>query len=168
MATDSQHGGFRVCVFRLARHSFALKLASISEIVPMAALSRPPLLPPILEGFLNLGGTPVPVLRLAVLLGLPQDPLELYTPLVILRGKLPMALLVKSVTGIVSASTAMLAPLSEASSFNGCVEGQLHLNGEAIHFISTERLLLEKEQRMVRGFQEIETRRLAEADQATP
>jgi purine-binding chemotaxis protein CheW len=168
MTTDSQHGVFRVCVFRLAGHSFAVKLESISEIVPMAALSRPPLLPSILEGFLNVGGTPIPVLRLAELLGLPQDSLELYTPLVILRGKFPMALLVKSVTGIVSASAALLAPLSAASSFNGCVEGQLNLDGEAIHFISVERLLLEKEQRMVSGFQEIEARRLTQADQATP
>src|SRR5689334_4271975 len=136
MTTDSQHGLLHVCVFRLAGHHFAVALEPVSEIVPMASLSRPPLLPPIFEGFLNIGGTPIPVVRLAEMLGLSQDPLELYTPLVILRGKLPLALLVKSVTGILSFSGEMLAPLSESASFNGCIAGQWVAEGETIYFIS--------------------------------
>jgi chemotaxis signal transduction protein len=158
MAIDSQGGLLHVCVFRIADHSFALRLESISEIVPMAALSRPPL---------NVGGTPIPVLRVASLLGLPQDPLELYTPLVIIRGKQPLALLVKSVTGILSVASHALSPLSSASTFNGCVDGQLTAHDDVVHLIALERLLLEKEQHSVAGFREIETRRLAQADQAS-
>jgi purine-binding chemotaxis protein CheW len=163
MTPDSQPGLLHVCVFRLGGHNFAVALESISEIVPMATLSRPPLLPSILEGFLNIGGAPVAVLRVSELLGLHRDPLELYTPLVILRGEPPMALLVASVTGIQSVSAASLAPLSDAGSFNGCIEAELDVKGETVHILSLRRLLLEKEQRTVAAFQEIETRRMREA-----
>ena len=73
MTTPAGHAGLRVCVFELAGQSFGLPLESVREIVPMAALSRPPSMPSILEGFLNLRGTALPVLRIAALLGLPQD-----------------------------------------------------------------------------------------------
>jgi purine-binding chemotaxis protein CheW len=155
-----------VCIFRLADHSFALRLESITEIVLMAALSRPPLLPSILEGFLNIAGTPIPVLRVAALLGLRQDPLELYTPLVIARGKLPLALLVRSVAGIRSVPNQKLAPLSDTSSFNDCVDGQLMVEDEVVQLLSLDRLLLEKERLTITGFREIEATRLAQANQA--
>jgi purine-binding chemotaxis protein CheW len=168
MTTDNQDSLLHVCVFRVAGHSFAVTLNLISEIVPMAELSRPPLTPKFLQGFLNIGGTPIPVLRLAELLGLPQDSLELYTPLVILRGQPATALLVKSITGILSTSIATLAALDDSKSFNGCVRGMIAAEGEAVHLISVERLLLEKEQRIIGSFQETESRRLAQADQTTP
>ena len=54
----------------------------------MASLFRPPTIPSLLEGFLNLRGTAVPVLSLGRLFGLHERPLELHTPLVILRGEM--------------------------------------------------------------------------------
>jgi purine-binding chemotaxis protein CheW len=163
MTAASQLGVLPVCVFQLAGRSFALRLESIREIVPMAELSRPPLLPKLLEGFLNVGGTPIPVLRIADLLGLRQDPLELYTPLVITRNAArPLALWVKSVTGIFSVSQSAVAPLPAADSFNGCAESQLTVQDEPVYLLSLERLLLEKEQQAVAEFQAIEARRLHE------
>jgi chemotaxis signal transduction protein len=44
-AAHIQQDGFRVCLFQLAHESFGLRLESVSEIVPMAALSRPPCMP---------------------------------------------------------------------------------------------------------------------------
>src|ERR1700741_5330936 len=113
----SVRNGFRVCLFEVGGHSFGLRLDSVSEVVPMAALSRPPSTPAILEGFLNLRGTALPVLRVATLLGLPQDSLDLHTPIVILRAALPLALLVNRVTGIAALPADGLLPISEADSF---------------------------------------------------
>jgi purine-binding chemotaxis protein CheW len=167
MSTPSQSDGFRVCLFELAGQRFGLRLESVSEIVPMAALSRPPCMPSILEGFLNLRGTALPVLRIAALLGLPQDPLDLHTPLVIIRsGALPLALLVDRVTGIVSFPFDDVVPIATSDSFNGCVDGRLTATGgSAIPLLSLKRLLLEKEQQILAQFHATETTRLRQIDQ---
>jgi purine-binding chemotaxis protein CheW len=150
--------GTRVCVFELSGESYGLPLESLREIVPMAALSRQPSMPSILEGILNLRGTAVPVLRVAQVLGLPQDALELHTPLLIMRGE-PLALLVARVTGIVAFSEG-LVPLTGSDSFNGCIEGRLTTAAGAVYLLSPERLLLEKERRIVAGFRDTENLRL--------
>ncbi len=165
--STSQPDGFRICLFELAGQPFGLRLESVSEIVPMAALSRPPCMPSILEGFLNLRGTALPVVRIAGLLGLPQDPLDLHTPLVIIRGgTLPLALLVNRVTGIVSIPFDGVLPIAESDSFNGCVDGRLTATGSgAVHLLSLERLLLEKEQQILAQFHATESTRLRHIDQ---
>jgi purine-binding chemotaxis protein CheW len=165
-------GELRVCRFEIAGQFFGLRLESVSEVAPMAALSRPPSMPSILEGILNLRGAAVPVLRVASLLGLPADPLDLQTPLVIVhrvrRGDMSLALLVNRVTGIVSIATDELAAISPADSFNGCVESRLTSGGETVHLLSLDRLLLERERRSLAQFQEIEASRLRQFEQELP
>jgi purine-binding chemotaxis protein CheW len=157
---------FRACLFSVAGETFGLRLESVSEIVPMAALSRPPSIPSVLEGFLNLGGAAVPVLRIAGLLGLPEERPALHTPLVVIRsGTLLLALLVNRVIGIVSVPMDGLVPISDTDSFNGCVDGRLLVADEAVHLLSVDRLLLEKEHRTLAEFQATETRRLRQIEQ---
>jgi purine-binding chemotaxis protein CheW len=159
---------FQVCLCLVAGERVALRLETVSEIVPMAALSRPPSMPSVLEGFLNLGGTAVPVLRLARLLGLPEAPLELHTPLVIVRGGiLPLALLVNRVLGIAAVTADGLVPIGHMDSFNGCVDGRLTIANDVVHLLSLERLLLEKEQRTLAECHATETRRLRQLEQVT-
>ena len=165
MTTLFHQDEFRICLFELVGESFGLRLESVVEIVPMMTLSSPPSIPSILEGFLNLRGTALPVVRVASLLGLPQVPLELHTPLVIVRrGNLVLALLVNRVTGIVPVPLSGLVPISESDSFNGCVDGRLTVAGRAVHLLSLDRLLLEKEQRILGEFQATETSRLRQID----
>jgi purine-binding chemotaxis protein CheW len=155
-----------VCQFELAGYNFGVRLESVREIVPMAALSRPPSIPSILEGFLNLRGTSLAVLRMALVLGLPEHQLELHTPLVIVRsGNVPLALLVTRVTGIVSVPIGAWAAISKSDSFNGCVDGLFTTAGGAVHLLSLDRLLLEKEMQVLAEFQSIETRRLSQMTQ---
>lgn len=168
MTSPVHHDGFGACIFEVANHTLALRLESVREIVPMAALSRPPSMPSLLEGVLNLRGTSIPVLRVALLLGLPQQPLELHTPLVVVRDEpVALALLVERVTGIVAVSAGVLAPTSKSNSFNGCVEGVLPSAGTTVHLLSLDRLLLEKERRTLAEFQATETRRLRQVQQAS-
>src|SRR5207245_4311039 len=121
-----------------------LPLEDVQEIVPMASLFRPPTIPSLLEGFLNLRGTAIPVLPLGRLFGLQERPLELHTPLVILRGAgYPIALLVDNVSRILSVSSGALLPVQEAHSFNNCAEAEAVVEGLVIHVLSSERLLIE-------------------------
>jgi len=167
MTSASETTGVRVCLFELAGQHFGLRLESVSEIAPMASLARPPSMPSILEGFLNLRGTSVPVLKLAVLLGLPQDRLGLHTPLVIVRGRTaPIALLVNAVHAIVVVPAAALSSIPESDTFNGCVESALTADGSAVHLLSLEGLLLEKERQTLAEAQATETRRLRQAHQS--
>lgn len=161
------HEGFRACVFTLSGQSFGIRLDDVREIVPMAALSHPPSMPSVLEGFLNLGGTAIPVLRVASVLGLPPQRLELYTPLVIIHaGSLPLALLVHSVTHIMSVAASAVVPMAATDSFNGCVEGSWTEAETVVHLLSANRLLLAKEQQALAQFQAAETDRLRQIDSA--
>src|SRR6185503_10426760 len=105
--------------FELAGEKFAIRLEAISEIVAMAALSRPPSISSVLDGFLNLGGTALPVLRTATLLGLADEGPQLHTPLLVVRQESRLVVLrVSRVLGLVSVEGA-IAPLEAADSFNG-------------------------------------------------
>jgi chemotaxis signal transduction protein len=98
-------------------------------------------------------------------LGLPQDPLQLHTPLVIARGRRsPFALLVNRVTGVMTSTPAALLRLASTDSFNGCVEGRLVAGGHEVNLLSIDRLLLAKEEQVLAEFQAAEARRFRQID----
>lgn len=158
----------KLLVFEIAGQFCALPVEMVQEIVPMAALARPPGQPSLLEGFLNLHGTAVPVLRMHRLFDLPPAEPGLYTPLVILRGEgHPTALLVDGVIEISSAPADAFSPIRENSCFNNCSQAQVELDGRTIHLLSPERLLLEKERLCVAEFQ-ARTQRLLDELEVRP
>jgi purine-binding chemotaxis protein CheW len=142
-----------------------LHLEAVAEIVPMAALSTPPNRPILIEGFLNLAGSAIPVIRLERLFGLPVREVELYTPLLVVRTQAgPLALWVERVTGVCAVSESAPLTIEPGHSFNGCVEALLGTPEQRIHLLAVERLLLEKERQCVAGFQEQEQRRWHELE----
>jgi purine-binding chemotaxis protein CheW len=144
----------KLLVFQVGEQLCALSVEVVREIVPMAELARPPGQPSVLEGFLNLHGTAVPVLRIHRLFDLPAPEPGLYTPLIILRGgQYPTALLVDSVTEIVSPPADAFLPVEKDSCFNDCAQAQVAVGDRTAHLLSSERLLLEKERRCVAEFQ---------------
>jgi purine-binding chemotaxis protein CheW len=148
-------------VFHVAGQTCAVSLKHVREILPMARLAQPPGLPSIMEGFLNLGGTAVSVMRTDRLLNLGERAPGLYTPLVVLRtSDGPIALLVDDACEIVADSPGTRLPVHEGQSFNGCAEAGVTLNGRTIHVLSPERILLEQERRTVAEFQALEQQRL--------
>lgn len=127
----------------------------------MAALLRPPGLPPLLEGFLNRGGAAVPVIHLGRLFGLPGEAPGLYTPLLLVSGRPgPLALLVDEVTDILSLDQSALLPVRESQVFNNCVEAEIELGNRTLHLLSPDRLLLEEERRRLAELQEAAQERL--------
>jgi len=146
--------------FRAAGRSCALPLEAVQEVVPLAALSRPPGLPWIIEGLLNLDGSAVPVLRFDRLLGLPEQDPGLHSQLVVLRAERPIALLVESAGEVLPATDEMLMPVRATETFNGCLEAELLVGDRVYHLFSAERLLLEQERKKLEEFREMEQKRL--------
>lgn len=158
----------RLLVFHLAGQDCAVSLNRVREIVPMARLARPPGLPSIVEGFLNLAGTAVTVLRLDRLFNLSEREPGLYSTLLVLRTSgCPIAWLVDNISEIVADSPEARLPVSADQSFNGCAEAEVAVNGRMIHLLSPERILLEQERRTVAEFQALEQQRLNNLEAAT-
>ena len=149
-------------VFRLAGQLAALPLESVERIAPMAQLSRPPGLPYVLEGILNLAGRAVPVLRLDRLLELPEQPLGLYSMLILLKGVSNgrIAILVDRVSEILPLPESAFLPVGKDHSFNACAEAAVSVRGEIVNVLSPARILLEKERETLSAFQAMAQRRL--------
>lgn len=152
-------------LFRVGGESCALPMGSVRAIVHMAALACPPGLPSLLQGFLDLGGAAVPVLRTARLYGLPEREPGLYTPLIILHGQsCPLALLVDEVSGTLSVAADKLLPVADAQALNGCIEAEVATADHCTHLLSPERLLLQEERQRLLELQSMAQRRLQELD----
>jgi purine-binding chemotaxis protein CheW len=149
-------------VFHSSGQHCAFPLGEVQEVVPMARLSTPPGLPSLLAGFLDLGGTAIPILRFDRLFHLPPQLAGLYTPLIILRqsGGQSSGILVEGVKNIVRAQPSALLPLPSNQVFQDCATSSIEVDGDAIHILSLERILLEKERRIVAEFQVKEQERL--------
>ncbi len=166
-------------VFRIGSYTAALSLDSVSQVVPMASLGRPPGLPSALEGVVNLAGVAVPVLRLDRLLGIDPQPPELYSMLIVLKPASfsttesnnrgtgfslwsPTAILTNRVTGLLTGSEKDLLPVPPEDSFNACAESIIQTNGTTTYVLSLPRLLLEKERQALNEFQATAQNRLSE------
>jgi purine-binding chemotaxis protein CheW len=155
-------------VFDISGQFCALPVEDLLEIVPMASLSRPPSMPTIMEGVLNLRGTAVPVVLLSRMFRLQERPLELYTPIIVVRRRdCPLAFLVDHVTQILSISVEDAVPLPKDHSFNDCAEAQVTTSERVVYILSLKRVLIEKEKQCLTEFQTMEQQRLNEL-QVTP
>lgn len=156
--------------FRLPGVVCALPFTSLREVVPMALLSRPPGMPSLLEGLLNLGGVAVPVVRLDRLFGLPPFTVGRYSPLLILRHcEDRLALLAEAVVGVIRVSPAQVRPRPVgAVCFNDCVEGEITAGETTVHLLDADRLLLDKERQCLAELQSAEQQRLRRVEEARP
>lgn len=152
-------------LFGIGSELYALPVPSVREILPIPWLSRPPWLPNVMEGFLNLGGSVVPVLRLTRLFDLPEFVPDLYTPLVVVGvGEDAFALLVEHVLQVRRIPVSAVAEVEEKRCLNGCVTGQLRLDDAVVQLLRPEKLLLEEETRRIAAFREMEKERLRRSE----
>jgi len=154
--------GSALLVFQLADQLAAVSLKDVERITPLAELACPPGLPPALEGFLNLAGYAIPVLRLERLLALSPQRLDLYSLLIILRGPggARFAIVVDRILRISQVSENTLLSIGPKDSFNGCAEGTMTIENQLIHVLSASRILLKEEQETVAKFQSMAQQRL--------
>ena len=148
-------------VFHSSGLSCAFPLEAVLEIVPIAQLSTPPGLPSMLAGFLDRSGTAIPILLLDRLFNLPEQRRGLSTPFIILRGAgSPVGFLVGAVRQIVSTTAASFLPLPEGHVFHDCAIAVVELDGDMVHLLSPERILIEHERRLLAEFQVVAQDRL--------
>lgn len=158
-----------VIVFCVGRQRYAIASCEIEQILPMAELDRPPGTPNLLAGFLNLAGDLVPVVRLHHLFGLAEVKLDLWTPLVLLRGTSErVALLVEQVDGCQIIATESILPLPEHHASDECVTGTARVGDFTIHLLSVERLLLKQERQVTAEWKKRVEQRVSELKDSLP
>jgi purine-binding chemotaxis protein CheW len=151
----------RYLIFLVDGQSYGLPLESISEVLAMSTLSRPPGLPPVLAGLLQLEGHAIPVLRLSHLFGAAEVDLKLYTPLIVLRnGPQTLGLLVDNVLRVADVSSMTVDFLPGGVVFNDCAIGIAAVANQTTVLLSVEQLLISQERRRIRELTAIENDRL--------
>lgn len=148
-------------IFDVGQLVCGLPLGEVREVLAMCSLLRPPALPALLEGFLNLRGQAIPVLRVDRLFGLAAAPFRLHTHLVVLRRQ-RLAFIADRARDIVSGNTGEVLQPSPGSVFGDCLEGTLRVGSDDINLLRVERLLLKQEESKIAEFRAIAERRIAE------
>ena len=147
--------------FELSGTSCALPISQVREVLPMAKLLRPPHLPSMLEGFLNIAGVATPILRLDRVLGLSLSEPTASSHLIWLReSSTPMILLVERVHSVFTVTNHEMLSLKEHQTFNHCVVSQVQHNDINVHILSVEKLLLTQERKTVEEFALLSQKRL--------
>jgi purine-binding chemotaxis protein CheW len=139
-------------VFTIADRRCALPRGAVRGLLPVPHLWRPPATPPLIAGFANIAGDAVCVLDLARLFEDVYSVLgeegDFYRHLILVDGVLadrPVALLVDRVLSLTVVDEADLRPLTAGATLNGAVQAECDLNGELVHLLALDRLLLEVE-----------------------
>ncbi|CAK0777106.1 putative Chemotaxis signal transduction protein [Gammaproteobacteria bacterium] len=153
-------------IFDVADATFALSLDLVREVLPLPALSQPPGLPSLIEGFFNLRGQAVAVLRLDRILGREGSKPSFYAPIILLqaRGGL-LTLLVDRVRGIVEVNPTTLRAIPDRDTFNGCITAEFSADGTSVLLLAFDRVLLEEEQQSLVEHQAAAARRLTALNQ---
>jgi len=141
--------GAAVVVFHLADQVFAVGADHVTEVVPNAWLARPPALPAVIAGILDLGGVPVAVLRGDRLLGFPDQGFGLDASIIVMKdagraGR--VGLLTGRVTGVRPLSACRALDMAPETSFRGCLKAQLVFDDLAVSLLDWH-LLLDAEER---------------------
>lgn len=145
-----------IVMFRLAGQGFGLPVDDVREVVPLAWLDRPPHLPSVVEGILNLGGHAVPVLRLDRLLGMADGRYGLDASILVMRprpGTDVLGLLVEHVDGVREAGDFAAMDLAPGHSFNDCLAEVLERDGRSLGLLAWDRVLLQQERSALTEFQ---------------
>lgn len=145
----------------------ALPIHGVESIIPYVELSAPPTTGGLVAGIANVGGAAVMVLRTGALLGIEVPPPGIHAHIVRLRHRHPpVALLVERVFAIHDAAKVELAPLSDGTTFNGCVTAELTAgDGTVAHLLDVDALLTAEERQRLAAFAAIEQARLAELEE---
>ncbi len=150
-----------IVLFRIGSIECAIERALVRQIAPVPALSRPPLTPAALAGFLNLGGEALPVIWAHRLFGAESAGEGIYSHVLILSiGGDSLGLLVDRVTDVRDVDLAALREVDEHASLNGCVTGDLTVDDGVVHLLSGDRLLLAAEKVQIEQLRAAEQARL--------
>lgn len=115
-----------------------------------------------LEGFLNLAGTAVPVVDAAKLFNLrPSEMDPIYRHIVIVNdGESKLGLLVDRVEDVRRLDREAIRPSEAGQSLNDCVLGEIDASDVVIHVLAADRILLAAEKARLADLSRLEQQRL--------
>lgn len=146
--------------FRVAQLRCGIRVERVREILPLPWLTRAPGQPAILEGFLNLRGSVLPVVSAAALFDLPAP--AVVEPHIVVLGanETTLGLLVDATEDVLTIASSDLHPLSAQHSLNQCAEAEFDANGDEFILLASDRLILAEETRRIADLQNRIERRL--------
>lgn len=159
-------GHFAALTFRVAQFHCAIRAGHVREIIPIALTIKAPGQPSILQGFLNLRGAILPVVRLAALFDLPFSP-GAYSPIIITHARdISIGLLVDAVDDVRSIDSGNLRPVTAQHTVNECAEAEFTADDHNVILLDGERLLLAEESRRIGELHGQVQRRLGRLEEA--
>ena len=152
-------------VFTVAGARLGLRVRHVVEVVPIAALTRAPEMPQVVEGFLSLAGSLIPVVRLHQLLRLDLGVAGEWRPKENLSSRIVIAKVSHGLLGWFAGEGAGLVPFKDSGLvrlppghvLNNCAEYVIARTPPepSIVLLEPDRVLLEKERTCI---EEIRTR----------
>lgn len=151
-------------ILDVAGTGFAMRRSSVSEVLPLPRLHPPTLMGTWLAGFLDLGGTTVPVIDLGRLLRLPPMPGRLGDPYrhLLLSADRGTAILVDRARDLVLVAPEAVRARAAETSLNGCVVGEIVQGEQLTQILGMDRLLDAEERRRVQALTEAAAARLSD------
>lgn len=157
----------QLVVFAIAEQRCALLRDAVRGLLPVPRLWRPPATPDIIAGFANIAGDAVCVLDLLCIFGMAKRRADaerdFYRHLVLVDGVLadrPVALLVDRVLSLAGFEDPDLRPVSGEASLNGAIQAECDLDGDLVHLLSLDKLLLEAERQGLAALQQAAAARI--------
>jgi purine-binding chemotaxis protein CheW len=134
-----------ILTFELDRHTYALPLETIAQIIPMVTIISISQLNPLVQGIINVRGSLVPILDLQQHLKLPKTDLHLHTPILLIKHQThTLGLIVKNVIDIISIpETDIVRPediLPQELGRTTLIQGLIITNGDPIIVLDIQNL----------------------------
>jgi chemotaxis signal transduction protein len=85
--TGRDAGSAHLCTFRVGGQRYALSTALVRELLEVTAITRVPRTDPAVLGLFNLRGEPMPLVDLALVLGMPTAPIAGKAHVIIIRSE---------------------------------------------------------------------------------
>ena len=155
------HQSFCVLTFRVGEFQAGIRADQVQEIVAIAATAKVPGQPSILEGFLNLRGDMLPVVRAATLFDVPCS-IGDYSPVVVVRiHGARLGLLAEAVESVITVNSSDLHPVPSNFAPNECAESAFTVEQRECILLDCDRLLLVEETRRIAELRSQIDRRLS-------
>ena len=135
--------------FAFADRPCALPLKKVLRVIAIPRLEKPPGLPALFEGLLNLSGEIIPVIKITQLFGMADLKINLYTQILVINapgGK--CALLIDHVEGLIQVLPQNKLKVEAGHSFQGCIESLLQLPDRQVALLNIESLLMERDREL--------------------
>jgi purine-binding chemotaxis protein CheW len=137
-------GTRELIAFRVGKQEFCINVMMVREIRGWTAATALPRSPRYVRGVINLRGAVLPIVDLAIRLGLPAiEPTARNVIIVVQIGQQQVGLLVDAVSDILTANSANIQPSPDVSSdlVKTFVKGLLPVDGRMISLIALDNAL---------------------------